>query len=97
MTASHWAALTRVHPGSPSVALTQLLTPVQVAEARERTPPAPAHKGQKELSLRAFTLSRTHLAFIIIDNIILGLGIKRPIKTSAQDNFHGTRILLVYL
>lgn len=61
----------------------QLPTPVQVAEARERTPPPPAHKGQKELSLREFTLSRTHLAFIIIDNIILGLGIKRPIKTSA--------------
>lgn len=38
-------------------------------------------QGQKDLRLSLFTLSKTQLTFIII--IILGLGIKRPIKMRA--------------
>lgn len=42
--------------------------------------PAPRPWGEKDLSLSLLTLSEAQLAFIII---ILGLGIKRPIKTRA--------------
>lgn len=86
-----WASLTYLSPAVPCCGFFSWLpSPMQVAwsqseaffsyDLRHPPPPPPVHKGQKVLSQSLFALSKTERAFIII---ILGLGIKRPIKMRA--------------
>ena len=85
-----WASLTCLSPGVSCCRFFPWLpSPMKVAWSQSeasfsyarRHPPTPlVHRGQKGLSQSLFALSKTERAFIII---ILGLGIKRPIKMRA--------------